>query len=197
MIMKMRMEERIKAKLRSSKGFTLGETLLAILILLMVTTIVAAGIPVARDAYEKVVLASNAEVLLSTTITTLRNELGTAQDVKKPVAETGEKANTVITYYNPTRGASSKIYVASDGTQGIMFQRYYSEDGLSAAYEPSPLLPPKTSTQDLYVTYEEVTYDKDKRIVTFFKLSVNRTSGAQGLASRERLSIRVISHQDD
>ena len=62
------MEERIRKKLHSSKAFTLAETLLAVLILLMVSTIVATGIPVARNAYEKVVLASNAEVLLSTTI---------------------------------------------------------------------------------------------------------------------------------
>ena len=196
MIMKMRMEERIKAKLRSSKGFTLGETLLAILILLMVTTIVAAGIPVARDAYQKVVLASNAEVLLSTTISTLRNELGTAQDVKKPVAGTGEKDNTVITFYNPTRGSSSKIYVADNGNKDIMFQRYYSPDGLSFEdYDATPLIPPKTSTQDLYVTYDSVTYEEG--IVTFSDLLVNRTSGAESLASRDKLSIRVISDQDD
>lgn len=189
-------EKRSKKKLHNSSGFTLAETLLAVLILLMVSAIVAAGIPSAKNAYEKVVLASNAEVLLSTTITTLRNELGTAQDVKAP--KPGDPVDTTITYYNPTRGASSKLYVASGGEHDkeIMFQRYFSADGLvKADYAAAPLVSSKTATQDLYVTYTSVTYDKG--IVTFSGLSVNRTSGTEGLASRDELSIRVISYQDE
>ena len=58
----------IKRKLNSKKGFTIAEMLVAIIILLMVSSIVASGIPVARDAYEKVVLTSNAEILMSTAI---------------------------------------------------------------------------------------------------------------------------------
>ena len=192
----MHMRKLLSKKFKSRLGFSLGETLLAVLILLMVSTIMTAGIPAARNAYEKVVLTSNAEVLLSTTITTLRNELGTAQDVKKPANKTGEILNSVITYYNPTRGASSKLYVADGGENDkkIMFQRYYSEDGLSMDYAATPLVSPKTSTQDLYVTYGSVSYNNG--IVTFSDLKVNRASGPEGLASRDALSIRVISYQD-
>lgn len=190
------MRKQFRIKMKSKRGFTLAETLLAVLILLMVSAIVASGIPAAKNAYEKVVLASNAEVLLSTTITTLRNELGTAQDVKKPDAKSGETANTVITYYNPTRGASSKLYVASDGDndkEEIMFQRYFSADGLIKKYDAAPLVSSKTATQDLYVTYTSVTYDKG--IVTFSGLSVVHRTAT--LASRDKLSIRVISSQDE
>ena len=192
----MHMRKLLSMKFKSRLGFSLGETLLAVLILLMVSTIMVAGIPAARNAYEKVVLTSNAEVLLSTTITTLRNELGTAQDVKKPANKTGEKADSVITYFNPTRGALSKLYVA-DGSDDnvIMFQRYYGEDGLSVNnYPATPLVSPKTTTQDLYVTYGSVSYNNG--IVTFSDLKVNRASGAEGLASRDAFSIRVISYQD-
>ena len=62
-----RMREAIKRKLHT-QGFTLAETLLAVLILLLVGVIMTTGIPAAKNAYEKVVVASNAEVLLSTTI---------------------------------------------------------------------------------------------------------------------------------
>ena len=186
------MEKNTWKKLHIDKGFTLAETLLAVLILLMVTAIVATGIPVAKNAYEKVVLASNAEVLLSTTISSLRNELGTAQNVKKQEAQSGEEADSVITYYNAARGASSKLFVAETDTV-IMLQRYFSEEKLSADYDAAPLVSSKTSTQDLYVTYSSVSYDNDNGIVTFEGLSVNRTSGAEGLASRDNLSIRVIS----
>ena len=98
--------------------------------------------------------------------------------------------------YNPTRGASSKLYKASggDNDKKIMFQRYFSAEELSAAYNAEPLVSSKTATQDLYVTYESVTYSDG--IVTFSGLSVNRTSGTEGLASRD-VSIRVISYQDE
>ena len=185
------MEERIRRKLHSNKAFTLAETLLAVLILLMVSTIVATGIPVARNAYEKVVLASNAEVLLSTTISTLRNELGTAQTIEtpEPASEGSAKPGTVITYYNAARGAFSKIYVDTD--EKIMLQRYFSKDGLGATNDAVQMISSKTSTADLYVTYGSATYSNG--IITFSNLSVNRENGTTGLASRPTLSIRVIT----
>ncbi len=194
-----------KRKVHRESGFTLAETLLATLILLMVSAIVATGVPVAKNAYEKVVLASNADVLLSTTISSLRNELGSAQDVEKVESESGTsesgeegsteegEAGTILTYYNATRGASSKLYVDSTDHQGIMFQRYYSKDGLSKSYEASRLVSAETSTGDLYVTYDSVEYEDG--IITFNNLSVNRESGAEGLAKRDTLSIRVISDE--
>ncbi len=184
-------------------GFTLAETLLATLILLMVSAIVATGVPVAKNAYEKVVLASNADVLLSTAISALRNELGGATDIETDESDSTESESdetdgaeegaegTILTYYNATRGASSRLYVDSTDGQGIMFQRYYSRDGLSADYDAARLVSSETSTGDLYVTYDSVEYEDG--IVTFRNLSVNRESGAEGLAKREELSIRVIS----
>lgn len=62
-------------------GFTLAETLIAVLILLMVTGIVAAGIPAASNALNRAVDASHAQLLLSTTMTSLRNELGSARSI--------------------------------------------------------------------------------------------------------------------
>ncbi len=196
----MRMRERIRQKIHTEKGFTLAETLLAALIMLLVSGIVASGIPVAKDAYEKVVLASNAEVLLSTTISTLRNELGTAQDVVADVDSEGKK--TIVTYYSGLRGASSKIYLGSKNSVGsknsddrkeIMFLRYYNADGLSYnAYKAAPLIPAKTSTEELYVTYDTVDYSNG--IVTFKGLLVKRALTNDGFGDERTLSIRVISY---
>ena len=184
------MNKRMRKKLDTVRGFTLAETLLAVLIMLLVSTIVVAGIPAAKSAYENVVLASNAEVLLSTTVTTLRNELGTARNVEIPNNKAGENKNSVITYYNDSRGAFAKIYVAS-GDNKIMFQRYYSEDGMGKTQTASPLISSKTATGDLYVTYSNV--KRTGSIVTFYNLSVKRGSGTDSIASRKELSIRVIS----
>ena len=196
----MRMRRLLKKKINTKCGFTLAETLLAVLIMLMVSAIVVSGIPAAKNAYEKVVLASNAEVLLSTTVSTLRNELGMAQDVAKPAVKEGEnaKSDTIITYFSVARQAPSKIYVNQAGEgenahEDIMLQRYYSEDGFVKNSEAASLVMPETATGGLYITYESVEYNEGTGAVIFKNLSVNKIGGTADLAKRESLSIHVFS----
>lgn len=186
------MRKKAAKKLHNPAGFSLAETLLAVLILLLVSGIVAAGIPSARNAYERTVLASNADVLLSTTISALRNELGTAQDVKV-------EDDTTVSYFNSAVGARSKIsrYSGVEGEEfedgEIKYTWFVSPmvDGDVAA----PLISRETATGDLYVTYDTVAYDSDEGVVTFSNVSVKRTSNPTAvLATRVTLSIRVIAH---
>ena len=95
----------------SHSGFTLAETLIAILILLMVSSVVAAGIPAASNAYYKVVDGANAQVLLSTAATALRDELATARDLEVGNGSSG--TSTSITYYNRDAGRKSMISLDS------------------------------------------------------------------------------------
>ena len=145
----------------------MAETLLAVLILLMVSSIVAAGIPSARRAYEKVVLASNAEVLLSTTITTLRNELGNAMDVKVNGND--------ITYYNTARGATSKISLdkvlatSPDTEKTIVLYRYFGDYVYNSAAEKIAMSSSSSKDKDLYVTYTSVVCQNG--IITFSGVS--------------------------
>ncbi len=181
------MKNIFKNKIKGKSGFTLAEVLIAMLILLMVSAIVAAGIPSAKNAYEKMVLSSNAEVLLSTTVSALRNELGPATDIS--VAS----GNKEITYYNGTRGSLSKIELG-DVTAGaadkktIMIQRYVTDGGKSS--DPVRLISKTASTADLYATYSGVTYNDG--IVTFKDLEIKRESGGT-LSKLDFISIRVIS----
>ena len=175
--------KRIKQIISDSTGFTLAETLLAILILLMVSTIVATGIPAAKNAYEKVVLASNAEVLLSTTMSELRNELGTARDV--------DVTNNVITYRNSYTSSESKLFKSSGGDDPagtIMLQRYAGEGGSKALRLVS-----EKASDGLYVLYGTVVYNSLTGIVTFQNLRVMRESSANPLAEMGNFSIRVFS----
>ena len=185
----MRRQYEIKAK--AKRGFTLAETLLAVLILLLVSTIVATGIPAAKSAYEKVVLASNAEVLLSTSISSLRNELGTAKIIST------DSSNKYIVYENNARGVPSRLYLAPvDSTKvgGPDTIWIKPEDGsLVADDTPIRLVSKKASTADLYVTYEKVTYNSSTNIIQFKNLTVNRESGSEPLIEREFFSIRNIS----
>ena len=77
----MKKKNALRRKLKSKVGFTLTELLLTTLILLMVSSVVAVGVPTAANAYFKVIDAANAQILLSTTVTRLKSELSLASYV--------------------------------------------------------------------------------------------------------------------
>lgn len=178
-------------KLKSNRGFTLAETLLAVLILLLVSTIVATGMPAAKSAYEKIVVAANAQVLLSTTATALRDELGTAWDVKLD-------DSTTVSYNSSDTGAKSKIYLKDDGK--IYIQEYVKNDYLNIADgtsigEERLLVSDKAATSDLVVTFTSMTkVDTDtEKTVVITGLVVNNKEGNPMAQLDTTLKIPVIS----
>ena len=181
---------KIKKKTKKRSGFTLAETLIAVLILLMVSSVIATGIPAAASAYQKVVDSANAEVLLSTTITTLRNELTTAENITTP-------GDGSITYYNASRRSYSKIFVDNNTKEGIQFIRFYNKvidpNAETSTAAAERLISTSVSTKELYVTYSSVGYSGG--VVTFSNLRVLKsTETASASADKgQTLSIRVIS----
>jgi len=181
----------IKKRLKDRSGFTLAETLLAVLILLLVSGIVANGIPVARNVYNNVIVGANAQVLLSTAVTALRNELGTARDV--------EVNGDAVTYFNTSLQAYSRISLGA-GPEKIVVDPYVSPaDRLTPlpGSRQRDLVSNAASNRNLYVTYGAVTYDPDSEtepdIITISGIEVKRDSGDNAtLASLEALKIRLV-----
>ena len=108
-------------RIRNTTGFSIAELLVAILILSMVSTVVVGGIPVARDAYNNITVAANAQVLLSTAINSLRNELGTSPDVYRV-------SSNEIEYISGKNGNKSLIYKSDDNPSKIMIIEYFDPD---------------------------------------------------------------------
>lgn len=201
----------IKRKLKSTAGFTLAETLLAVLILLLVSVIVARGVPAAKNVYEKVFIGANAQALLSTTISALKDELGTAWDVSTENItvkgkEGEDKTVTAIVYFSADTGAKSMLY--PDGkTNKIMIQEYAENTeygGLNTKKEvsigtPHSLVSSAVSTankkDDLIVLYDDVTIDG--KTVKFKNLRVehNKTVVARinDTIDKNNLLIEVVT----
>ena len=179
----------IKEKLRSRKGFSLAETLLAVLILLLVSVIVANGVPAARNAYEKVIVASNAQALLSTTANALRDELGTAWDVK-------QESETSVSYYSTNTGSRSVISL-NEGE--IMINEYIDTDlldiGGTEGLRSRKLLNDATVTSELAVTYESLKVNEDS--VTFMGLKSGRKEKPESPLIKVDMTIPVISTVTD
>ncbi|MBQ9038395.1 MAG: type II secretion system protein [Oscillospiraceae bacterium] len=183
----------IKRRLKSKSGFTLAETLLAVLILMLVSLIVANGMPTVRNVYNNVIVGANAQMLLSTSVTALRNELGTARDI---VVKNG----TTVSYFNgnPNRQAYSKISLATSAPNKIVVDPYINSLDKTTPLSGSKqrdLVSYAASNKDLYITYEKVEYDgtNDSDIIVFKNLEVKRINDSSStLASLSELKIRLI-----
>lgn len=180
---------RIKEKIKGKSGFSLAETLLATLIMLLVSVLLANGIPTIKTVYEKVTIGANARVLLSTTIASLRNELGTAQNIIV------DKTNKRISYYSTDNRATSIIYLDAANYNSIMLQEYSNPEILNSNRPLArDLVTPSKASEGLYVTFKEVSIP-DSYVVIFKGLTVwhrkdNNTNG-QGRAYLNELKVRV------
>lgn len=182
---------RLNKKLNNRSGFTLAETLLAVLILLLVSVIVANGIPVARNVYNRVIVGANAQVLLSTAATALRNELGTARDVTVD--------NGAVIYYKASLNTYAKLSV--DAKEGIQLLDYVDPQtgdpipmaGQSESRAPHALVSDAAANKNLIVTYNVGSVFVDSDVITIPGLQVTLKDGSGGaIASLDELCIRML-----
>lgn len=186
----------VKRAMKNQRGFTLAETLLAVLILLLVSTIVATGVPVARNVYNNVVLGANAQVLLTTAAEALRDELGTAWDV---TAEDNK-----VTYFNADTQQMAQIALSENK---IVVNEYVEAGGRLLNNAPKPtdgkaadyshdLLPKAAATNGMSVVYESVERSADENVVEFTNLQV-KGSDETVLASLDKLVVGIFSAGTD
>ena len=156
----------MRRKLLSRRGFTLAELMMTVLILVMVTAVVASGVPLAANAYSRVVDTANAQVLLSTAMTALRGALSTARNVSMGNADEAGKCLSV-SYYSPDTGYTTLScgYDAGAGKSLIMLEPYQNFDPASQEYTPAgagytrPLVSAKAITDTLQIRFTDIRYE--------------------------------------
>ena len=207
-------------KLRAnSAGFSLAETLIVVLILLMVSAVIGAAIPTAANVFTKTVDTANAQVVLSTTMTALRDELCTVTEFEAPVG------NSLI--YKSKRGWAKLEFgefpvtpaggegtpAESDGGEGgeaskvetfsgirilYLTKTYDEENGVfvytSDETDPSRqryLVSPEAVTANLKIQCDRI--NAEKGVITFSNLKVIRSENPTAdIASRETFSVKTM-----
>ena len=208
---------KIRSKLKSRAGFSLAETLLATLILLLVSLIVANGIPTARTVYNNVIIGANAQTLLSTAVSSLRNELGAAQRVQVD-------ASGNIFYYKPATGAYAVISPSKatmtgispetidppdtdarmDGIQQLDYVTQVTggwkaiPDGETTKRQSHYLVSVAAANKNLKVTYGSADYNASQPdIIAINNITVSRAVGETTvIASLDKLVIRLSPISD-
>ena len=196
-------------KCRSTAGFSLTEMLVTTLIMVMVTAMVASGIPAAMETYAKTVNAANAQAALSTAIAAMRGELGMASDVLTSADITnngsvGVDSNDI--FYLSSEGYWMAIgNEASDEMGKGLRKRYFKGSvegvdliGLTLDIKDDgdatgilQLVPDASVTEDLLVDIENPTYANG--VVTIGKIKVTNKAGTE-LASVSDYKIQTRSN---
>ena len=181
---------------KNCTGLPLGETLVAVAILVIIT---AASLPAAVHVYRNAVDAANAQVLLSTTVNALRDELSTAWDVK------ADSTAKEIIYKSSDIGSQSKIKLGKDdtSTDTILLEEYSKPEGAgwlddkvkTGISRPLVSREMRRTTRDgsayMTVVYTDVSYQNG--YVTFSGLQVQRDGTAIAEMPETGLLIRVMT----
>lgn len=172
-------------------GFTLTEMLVTMLILTLASTLMAMGIPVAADTYQKTVKTANAQVALSTTITVLKSELGMAREI------VNETTTNRVLY------RSSEGYIASIGnaqnTDGKhvsngLDKKFFTEDG-TELYDYG-LISDSAITDELRVACDSIAKQEGTDQVIVSNLRVIDASNPSGTPLASVEEYRILTRCD-
>lgn len=137
----------MRDKMSSRKGFTLTEMLMAVLLLALMTLVIGGGVTVVKDAYEKITLRAEADVLTSTAISAVTGELRTASVIEfsdLPSDDTEGHNLEIMSFENKERGYLARfVNKDKEGKESIFIQPCAASDTYL------PLLTDKTHTSKL------------------------------------------------
>ncbi len=170
--------ERIKER----RGFTLSETMITLLIILLVFGVIVAGIPVAVNAMRKIVDAANSQMLMSTTMIKLRDELGKAESVTT--------SGTAIEY-RTSDGISRRIDCVDATSGGGIYVAQFQ--GMSTTPTGSALLVSNpAASKNLHMIYNVASPAYSNGVLTLTDLTVKR--GSETLFKIDKFKIRVLTY---
>ena len=135
---------RLKERLKSKRGLTLGETMLAMLILILLSGAMATGIMFASDHFSKSMIRSESKVLYSTLENVIKNELANTKTVELGAAR-ADGSRELTRFF-------SQNYAAHDALSSFMVfpeGRAYGELALGSELEVNKLLSSSAYTYGL------------------------------------------------
>ena len=170
-----------------NRGFTLAETLVAMLILLMASAILAMGVPTAIDTYHKVTDAANAHVLVSTTMMELKDKLSLAYEI-----EINDKNNIDFVDANGRsfelcNNGNNAVTVGSTAYYGLYLQGMTTD-------ESALLVSDSAAAKNLYAKYDNVSL-KDG-YVKFEGIAVFRKDDDHELVRIDEYDVKVLNYRD-
>ena len=132
-------------RLKSEQGFTVVEMLLALFILSLIMTVIGGGVTVVKSSYEKITLKAEAQVLVSTFVTAINDELRQAEHIEQKESNQEQ----YWSFYHAKKGY--RMYFVNKNNN-----IYYKTEISS---KERPLVSDKAITNGLSPQIEDLTYE--------------------------------------
>ena len=122
---------RLKNRIRDNRGFTIGEVMVTLIILMLVTSLVARGVQLAAEHYTRSLATSESKILYSTLSNIISGELSNVKDIRS--------ASQDASQYN--------LGAANGGTAGYVLCDHYGDN-----YSRFFVIDPESVTSDQLIT---------------------------------------------
>ena len=200
----MRAPRTARALLRADDGFTLGEVLVTVLLVGLLTLAVAAGIGVAVKAYGSIKQATEANALMGNAVTAVQDELRFAYDVE---AVSGASSGVGPAYAFDSSVRGYRLYLAN-GTDSITGRDTIIVNGVNAVNPEGtadplpgtvdtvaalPLLNTDTSGTGASVQLESLTWNPDPVGGGLWAFSLTVSNGDYEAQSKT-ITVRTVNN---
>ena len=142
---------KMRKRCKDRRGFTIGEMMMAVMILVIITGLVAGGLPLAGRVYKQVVDSANAQLLLGSTMTLLRDELETAKSVP------ATSGTYEIQYTSTSTGYTTIFWTTEKADDGICIAPYQT-DGYAGTTYNRPLVSRAGANRNLHTEFTSWSY---------------------------------------
>ncbi|MEE8807208.1 MAG: type II secretion system protein [Lactimicrobium sp.] len=180
----------VKVTRWKKRGFTLSETLAAILIMGLVGLIVVGGFSAYVRSWRSITRKANAELFMSTLEVKMQEELEYASSVAVDGNNIDENGKEVVWFTDDGTGYAT-IFV--NGTKDQAFGIKTSANPDSLANVTAEDLVSDGTSDGMYATYDSLTYDETTHVFTISKLSIYNAEGTRVLYQLGTLKIRNMN----
>ncbi len=147
-------------KMKSNNGFSLTEVLATVLLVGLLGIGVTTGINTVSNTYLLIIRKANEQILLSTTLTELKNKLRYAADA--------ETESGIVSRICSEEGIWFDVVNGSDEDPGLKIRYYVDEDETDPQEKNIYDLVPQAdgSVSDVYSSLDEITYEDGIFVIT-------------------------------
>lgn len=174
---------KLRKKLKGQKGFSMMEMLACTVVLLLLAMVLNVGLQAALDSYHRMIAKSETQILVSTAIDALADELRYTQYPENYECDLPNTGGGTPGENNTIELREGRIYVPE----------YKGLDNGSAIWERRRLLPGGPYGNGAYIISElKVTYDPDAGSFTI-EITARETNGT--ISSSAVTSVRCLNGQ--
>ncbi|MGF6376135.1 prepilin-type N-terminal cleavage/methylation domain-containing protein [Clostridiales Family XIII bacterium PM5-7] len=179
----------MKKKMMNKKGFTLSELLMVVLILGLLVTILGSGFGVVKEAYEKVTLKAEAQTLMATTVTKVKDEFRFAREIKTGQLVVGSTPVTTFVSGNE----NMEVFFTDDttGNRGILMVEV-AKPAQGDEHQSVAIATDKTMTNNL-TTSIDYNYDVGTHVITATIQILKVVDSGKTLILEQEIKVKPIN----